>query len=54
MKTASIWPISPTFFDERSLANNYDASRLPIYSEYWMCRAKKDERSGTAGRPQPQ
>ena len=38
------WPISPTFFDERSLANNYDVSRLPIYSEYWMCRAKKDER----------
>lgn len=38
------WPIKPTFFDERSLANNYDVGRLSSYSEYWMCRAKKDER----------
>ncbi len=38
------WPIKPTFFDERSLSNNYNIGRLPIYPTYWMCRAKKDDR----------
>lgn len=38
------WPIKPTFFEERSLANNYNIGRLPIYPTYWMCRAKKDDR----------
>lgn len=38
------WPIKPTFFDERSLANNYNIGRLPNYPHLWMCRAKKDDR----------
>lgn len=38
------WPIKPTFFEERSLANNYNIGRLSSYPTYWMCRAKKDER----------
>jgi putative aldouronate transport system substrate-binding protein len=35
-------PIVPTFFDKRGNAHWYLNGARPEYSEYWLCRAKKD------------
>lgn len=45
VKDGEYWPILPTFFDERSYANEFltgiDES---VYANYWKARVRKDER----------
>jgi hypothetical protein len=34
--------ILPAFYEHRNTANNYITTAAPVYSQYWLLRAKKD------------